>query len=47
MEKVSLAQERFLKEVIQVNFDASDNSVLTEDQLAQNLANLGITDYSK
>jgi len=47
MEKVSQAQERFLKEVIQVNSDARDNSVLTEGQLVKNLANLGITDYSK
>jgi len=31
MEKLSKAQERFVKEVLQVNFDAQDQSVLTED----------------
>lgn len=45
MEKLSLAQERFVKEVLEVKFDAQNNSVLTEDQLVQNLANIGITDF--
>ena len=47
MEKLSQAQERFVKEVIQVNFDASDDSVLSEDALAENLARLGISDFLK
>ena len=31
MEKLSLAQERFVKEVLEVKFDAKNNSVLTDD----------------
>ena len=47
MEKLSMAQDRFVKEVLQVSFDSTDNSVLSEAQLEANLASIGVTDYSK
>ena len=47
MEKLNEAQARFVTEVLEVALDAGDESVLTEAQLAANLANLNITDYSR
>ena len=47
MEKLSEAQDRFVKEVLQVSFDSTDESVLTEAQLTANLAKVNITDYSR
>ena len=47
MEKLNEAQARFVSEVLEVALDAGDESVLTEAQLAANLANLNITDYSR
>ena len=48
MEKLNLAQHRFVNEILAVNFeDATDNSVLTEAQLADNLAAVGIKNYTK
>ena len=45
MEKLSLAQDRFVNDICQINFDAADISVLSSEQLAANLAKYGITDY--
>ena len=39
MEKCSLAQDRFVSDILQTRLDTEDNSVLTEGQLAENLAN--------
>ena len=47
MEKVSQAQDRFANEVLQVKNDPSDDSVLTEAQLAQNLASVGVTEFER
>ena len=47
MEKVSQAQDRFISEVLQVKNDPSDDSVLTEAQLAQNLASVGVTEFER
>ena len=47
MEKLSLAQQRFLSEVLSLTYDSTDESVLTEEQLTENLACLGVTDFSK
>ena len=48
MEKLSLAQDRFVDEVIQVRFDdPADDSVLTEAELEANLSRIGVTDYSR
>lgn len=47
MEKISLAQHRFVHEVLQVKFDAQDNSVLTSEQLQTNLAEIGVNEYSR
>jgi len=47
MEKLSEAQERFSKEVLEVKYDSADNSVLSKDQLRANLAALDITEYSR
>ena len=48
MEKLNLAQHRFVNEILQVNFeDHSDDSVLSEEQLVANLAAVGITNFSK
>jgi hypothetical protein len=47
MEKLNEAQARFVKDVLQVSFDASDASILTREQLAANLAANGITDYER
>lgn len=47
MEKLNLAQYRFVNDVLNVTFDASNDSVLSESQLVANLAAVGITDFSK
>ena len=47
MEKLSLAQDRFVNDICQIRFDATDDTVLAEEQLVQNLARYGITDYSR
>jgi len=48
MEKISLAQHKFIHEVLKVNYnDASDNSELSAEQLEVNLASAGITNYSR
>jgi hypothetical protein len=47
MEKLSLAQDRFVNDICQVNFDAADDSVLSEEQLMANLAKYSITDYER
>lgn len=47
MEKLSVAQDRFVKEVLQVSFDSTDNSVLSAGQLEANLASIDVTDYSR
>ena len=47
MEKVSQAQDRFANEVLQIKNDPSDDSVLTEAQLAQNLASADITEFER
>ena len=47
MEKLNLAQYRFVNDVLNVTFDATNDSVLSESQLVANLASVGITDYSK
>jgi len=45
MERLNLAQYRFVHDVLKVNFDPSDESVLTKEQLKDNLASCGIVDY--
>jgi hypothetical protein len=45
MELMNTAQEKYA-EVLQISYDASDESILTEAELRENLAKAGITDYS-
>ena len=47
MEKINLAQNRFVNEILEVKFDAANNSVLTETNLVQNLSAIGITDIKR
>ena len=47
MEKLSEAQEKFTSQVLQVQYDAADESVLTKADLARNLADIGVTEYSE
>lgn len=47
MERLSVAQERFTSEVLNVQYDTADKSVLSEPQLYVNLAKIGVTDYSR
>ena len=47
MEKLSLAQKRFVDEILEVRFDALNDSVLSEEQLKANLAKIGVKDYSR
>ena len=47
MEKLSEAQEQFTSRVLEVKYDSADNSVLSKEQLALNLANIGVTDYAQ
>jgi len=47
MEKVSEAQERFTNEVLNLRYDGEDDSVLTRDQLAQNLEKIGVSQYER
>ena len=47
MEKVSQAQDRFANEVLQIRNDSSDESVLTEAQLTQNLVSIGVTEFER
>jgi hypothetical protein len=47
MERLSVAQERFTSEVLNIQYDAADESVLSEAQLAENLAKIGVTDYTR
>ena len=47
MEKLSEAQEKFTSQVLQVQYDAADESVLSRDDLARNLADIGVTEYSE
>ena len=47
MEKLSEAQVRFTRDILRISYDATNNSVLNEAQLADNLATHGITDYSR
>jgi len=47
MEKLSLAQDRFVGDICEVKFDAADDSILSEEQLMANLAKYGITDYER
>ena len=45
MEKISSAQKTFVHEILALDYARRDN-ILTREQLAQNLAQHGITDYS-
>ena len=47
MERLSLAQQRFTDEVLNVEYDASSERVLTEAELASNLASIGVIDYER
>ena len=47
MEKLSLAQESFTSQVLQVQYDAADESVLSKADLAQKLSDIGVTEYSR
>ena len=47
MEKLSLAQETFTSQVLQVQYDAADESVLSKADLAQKLSDIGVTEYSR
>ena len=47
MEKLSEAQEKFANQVLKVQYDSANESVLTEADLAQNLSEIGVTEYTK
>lgn len=48
MERMSVAQKAFVHEILGLNYgDRSEESVLTREQLIENLANAGITEYSE
>ena len=47
MERLSQAQEAYTRDVLQIRYDAADDSVLSAEQLAANLAAIGITEYSR
>ena len=47
MEKLSLAQDRFVNDICQVRFDSLDDSEVSRDQLKANLARYGITEYER
>ena len=47
MEKVSFAQETFAKDLIEVSYNANDESILSREQLAANLKRFGIEHYSE
>jgi len=46
MEKLSEAQEQFTSRVLEVKYDSTNNSVLSREQLALNLAKIGVTEYA-
>lgn len=47
MEKLSHAQEIFAKEILEISYDPSDESVLSRDKLRANLVAKGITGFSE
>jgi len=47
MEKLSLAQETFTREILEISYDVEDDSVLSRDRLRDNLVAKGITDFSE
>lgn len=42
-----MAQDRFVQDILEVKYDAANDSVLSKEQLRANLAKYGITDFSK
>ena len=46
MERLNLAQQRFLDEVLTLSYDINDSTVLQREILSERLANLGIDNYS-
>lgn len=47
MEHLSLAQDRYTKEILQLNFSAEQTLVMTKDQLRANLESHGIVGFSE
>lgn len=48
MEKLSLAQKTFVHKVLQLNYKPdSYKQVISQDQLAKNLADIGVTSYDQ
>ena len=46
MEKLSAAQELFATRVLDLQYDATNDSVLSREDMAHNLTKIGVTDYS-
>lgn len=47
MQKMSTAQKAFVHDILGLNYSDSHSDVLTREQLVENLANAGITEYSE
>lgn len=48
MERISEAQKAFVHEILSLDYsDSEDSSILTKEQLVENLAKFGVTEYSE